>query len=657
MANPVSSASSATEVPLAPTQPSIETAVAAPKLNPYSWRVRSPNARLVYIRDSETADEELSRLSPGPLGFDMEWKPTFFAKKKENPVALIQLATSDAILLIQVSAMQRFPPKLQDILQDAGIVKTGVGIQGDCKKLWTDYAVITRNCVDLAMLARSVDNARWKGRYTEAISLARLCAAYEELELRKGTISRSNWEANLTGAQQEYAANDSHIGFLLYQRFIQMAAAMPSPPLDIYYSFNFVKGFATDLRTDVPWNPRNPDYDPGPPPPPPPPKEKKDGDKQGASSKEKKLRGSHMQFPRAADVVVSGPSTVSQMESTSIPQPDPFPFAQPDSTPIVPQPDTNAQRMHMESPNGRQKKRQRKQNVDEPRASNVVVSGPSTISQVVSTSITQPNPTPIVPQPDTNAQQMHMESPNGRKKKRQRKQNVDEPHASNVVITGPSTTQQNGPAQITQPDPLPITRPDSMPIVPQLDTNTRRMHMESPNGRKKKRQRKQNVDEPHASNVVITGPSTTQLDPLPITQPDSTPIVPQPDTNARRTHTESVNGRQKKRRRKQNVDEPRASNVVITGPSTMQQNGPAQKGKGREVATQISELPNGGTTANSSGARSLATPEATPTRRRTHARAFAARPAPASGATRFTGPPSSVRTPQSQNAAVTGAHT
>lgn len=73
---------------------------------------------------------------------------------------------------------------------------------GDVQKLWRDYRVSVRNCVDLSLLARTVDNARWKGKYSQPIALARLCEAYEELTLQKGKITRSNWERELTEAQQ-----------------------------------------------------------------------------------------------------------------------------------------------------------------------------------------------------------------------------------------------------------------------------------------------------------------------------------------------------------------------------------------------------------------------------------------------------------------------
>lgn len=71
----------------------------------YSWREKISGTTLVYIRDRDEADKEVDMLKPGPVGFDMEWKPTFVRGYPENPTALVQIANKDKILLIQVSAM------------------------------------------------------------------------------------------------------------------------------------------------------------------------------------------------------------------------------------------------------------------------------------------------------------------------------------------------------------------------------------------------------------------------------------------------------------------------------------------------------------------------------------------------------------------------
>jgi hypothetical protein len=72
----------------------------------------------------------------------------------------------------------------------------------DCKKLWKDHRVSVRNCVDLALLARSVDT-RWKGPYSGGIGLSRLAEAYLGRKLAKGRTRTSNWEVQLSAEQQD----------------------------------------------------------------------------------------------------------------------------------------------------------------------------------------------------------------------------------------------------------------------------------------------------------------------------------------------------------------------------------------------------------------------------------------------------------------------
>lgn len=76
-----------------------------PILPLYSWRGISSHTNLLYIRNCTEADLEVSKLGGGTLGFDLEWRPTFVKGHPENPVALVQLANEDTILLIQISAM------------------------------------------------------------------------------------------------------------------------------------------------------------------------------------------------------------------------------------------------------------------------------------------------------------------------------------------------------------------------------------------------------------------------------------------------------------------------------------------------------------------------------------------------------------------------
>ncbi|OJT14022.1 Werner Syndrome-like exonuclease [Trametes pubescens] len=248
----------------------------------YSWSNISPNTRLVYCQNADAANEAVAQLNSKVLGFDLEWKPNFIKGRPENPVALVQLASADLVLLIHIFHMPTFPERLRDLLADETVVKAGVGIQKDCKKLFTDYGVDTRNCVDLSLLARTVDNARWKGKYASPIGLARLCETYEELTLQKGRVQTSNWELPLDLRQQDYAANDSHAGLTLYTRLSAMATTMDPVPQTVWYTFDTINGFLYQPSSGTVWHPFNPYYDPGPPPPPRPPRVYNDSAPNGA---------------------------------------------------------------------------------------------------------------------------------------------------------------------------------------------------------------------------------------------------------------------------------------------------------------------------------------------------------------------------------------
>ena len=88
----------------------------APMLPPYNHSERCPESKVHYVRDAAEADRAIDELRAAvradPLhnqiiGFDLEWKPRFKKGQPENPVALVQLASRDVIVLAQVTAMSR----------------------------------------------------------------------------------------------------------------------------------------------------------------------------------------------------------------------------------------------------------------------------------------------------------------------------------------------------------------------------------------------------------------------------------------------------------------------------------------------------------------------------------------------------------------------
>ncbi|KLO20506.1 hypothetical protein SCHPADRAFT_923648 [Schizopora paradoxa] len=119
---------------------------------------------------SPNSNSNSNSTSKPVLGFDLEWRPRFTALTaaearrgvpRENPVALVQLATREKVWLVQVCAMTSFPKRLAQILEDEDILKCGVGILGDAQKLFREQGVQMRGCVELSYLARTADPGAW----------------------------------------------------------------------------------------------------------------------------------------------------------------------------------------------------------------------------------------------------------------------------------------------------------------------------------------------------------------------------------------------------------------------------------------------------------------------------------------------------------------
>ncbi|KAB5592621.1 Chalcone domain-containing protein [Ceratobasidium theobromae] len=220
-----------------------------------------PGTELKYIRYERDVDKALKSVK-GPFGFDVEWKPRFTRGQAESPIALIQLAQLDRILLIQLTAMDVFPSKLRDILEDRRIVKAGVGIAGDAKKLWLDYGVSLLGAVELSRLARVTDPPQWAmTKATDLISLARLVKTYKLQQLSKSQKVRlSNWEMKLNPKQMDYAASDALAGFVIYQHLVGLGSgALPQD-----YTFNFIAGKSNpyvQAPESPQGEPRSGDYD------------------------------------------------------------------------------------------------------------------------------------------------------------------------------------------------------------------------------------------------------------------------------------------------------------------------------------------------------------------------------------------------------------
>ncbi|XP_077099511.1 bifunctional 3'-5' exonuclease/ATP-dependent helicase WRN isoform X5 [Siphateles boraxobius] len=152
------------------------------------------------------------------VGFDLEWPPSF-TKGKTKKVAVVQLcASEEQCFLFHISSMSGFPPGLKVLLEDEGIMKVGVGIEGDKWKLLSDYDIKLKNIVELSDLANETL------RCCEKWSLDGLVKRLLKKQLFKDRLVRcSHWDDfGLTEDQKRYAATDAYAGLLVYQKLQEM---------------------------------------------------------------------------------------------------------------------------------------------------------------------------------------------------------------------------------------------------------------------------------------------------------------------------------------------------------------------------------------------------------------------------------------------------
>ncbi|KAI8391730.1 ribonuclease H-like domain-containing protein [Radiomyces spectabilis] len=176
----------------------------------------------------EEAIQDMLNSGEKAFGFDMEWPPTFVKGEKEKKTSLIQICSSNKIILLQIGRLKALPPVLCQFLADRSILKTGVGIRGDALKLHRDYGVITNGLVDLSTMAH--EYGKTKLQSTNLRSLQALSALFLEQQMPKGKVRCSNWNAvELTPRQQAYAANDAYASYALYHVFKNVRDEMKAP--------------------------------------------------------------------------------------------------------------------------------------------------------------------------------------------------------------------------------------------------------------------------------------------------------------------------------------------------------------------------------------------------------------------------------------------
>jgi thymidylate synthase (FAD) len=140
------------------------------------------------------------------LGFDTESRPAF-QRGQSFPVSLIQFATVDTVYLVQIQQLQN-PERIWTVFGAADVIKTGVAIQHDLRKLGEMAEITPAGFVDLATIATRMGFKK--------TGLRGLAAAILGIRVSKGA-QRSNWAREaLTEAQVRYAATDAWVAREIY---------------------------------------------------------------------------------------------------------------------------------------------------------------------------------------------------------------------------------------------------------------------------------------------------------------------------------------------------------------------------------------------------------------------------------------------------------
>lgn len=164
---------------------------------------------VLLVRTPEELESVMPLLEREPiLGFDTETRPSF-RKGRVNAPSLVQLATEEAVVLVQLSWMP-LDEGLAALLSDPLHVKTGVAIGDDMRELVKLRPFTPAGLADVGAFARA--------QRLSSQGLRTLAANLFGLRISKGPQC-SNWSAKVLSRRQiQYAATDAWISRAIYLR-------------------------------------------------------------------------------------------------------------------------------------------------------------------------------------------------------------------------------------------------------------------------------------------------------------------------------------------------------------------------------------------------------------------------------------------------------
>ncbi len=161
------------------------------------------------IETEESFLEEIPHIrEQSILGFDTETRPSF-KKGVVYPTALIQISALNQAWLLRVSRMG-YPPELLEVLTRDDILKVGLGLNDDLRRLKADFQFEPGGFLDLQQYVTAFRIEEKGLKKLSGIVLGRRISKAQQV---------SNWDADLlTEAQLRYAATDAWICLKIYNR-------------------------------------------------------------------------------------------------------------------------------------------------------------------------------------------------------------------------------------------------------------------------------------------------------------------------------------------------------------------------------------------------------------------------------------------------------
>jgi len=160
-----------------------------------------------------------------PVGWDLEWQPD--RKGQNNPIALMQFGDESTCLLLRTHRSRNWLPQavMKNLLSE-GCKKIGVGWDGaDKLKMERTFKFQPFGIVDLAQIATE------KGLREQGLKA--LCEHFGYHPRKDSRCARSNWACwHLTPEQVQYAAEDAHFTYLLYDKLLNLTVPA-GPTMDV----------------------------------------------------------------------------------------------------------------------------------------------------------------------------------------------------------------------------------------------------------------------------------------------------------------------------------------------------------------------------------------------------------------------------------------